>query len=168
MEKLKLLPVLALTLLATACGKLDGKLSSEKKSTSAAFATGTWLSGPEFINQCNLQHGGIVTGAYCIYVSDVKAPATPGYVQSEATGLLTLGQIASGAAIQVEGYSSGGSAQVAVNGVAVSAVPSAGGRPVTTNGGELQLLIRPGSYSGVKVYVYTCLNQAMAPARCPY
>lgn len=153
-----------LALLAfTACGKFE----SEKKGNKLSLATGQWLTGTNFTQACASVGGQVYNGTTCAYVTASKSLASGGAFTSETNSPADIATVQAGNAVLAEGYAYSGSLRVAVNGVAVSAVPTANNRPVTVSqSGSLQILLSPGSFYGVKVYVYTCLNQGMQAVAC--
>jgi hypothetical protein len=164
----KLIPFLLVTIALSACGKIDGKLKSGKRSTQFLSVNAQNLSPQEFATACQNQ-GGILeqSATICVYESFSKTLAA-GYATSETTADYPLGDIAAGTAVLAIGSVSNNSVELVLNNARITSIPSASNRPVTTNGGSLAFRLRPGSFYGVKVYVYTCLNQAMQPVRCPY
>lgn len=163
----KIIPLLLVTISLSACGKME--LKSEKKNSQFLTLSSQNLSPQELYTAC-LNKGGILEQNGTICLSEVKqsALANGGYATSNATADMPLGNIASGTALRAVGTVNGNSVEIVVNGNPISAVPTAANRLITTNGGELAFRLRPGSFSGVKVFVYECLNQAMKPVRCPY
>lgn len=155
-----LLPLLAL-LAFTACGKLE----SEKKGNSLSLATGQWLTGTNFTQACASLGGQVYNGTTCAYVTASKALASGGSFTSETNSPYDISAVQAGQAVLTEGYSYSGSLRVAVNGVAIGNVPNS--RPVTVSqSGTLQILLSPGSFYGVKAYIYACRNQGMQAVAC--
>ena len=161
----KIIPLLLVTISLSACGKMD--LKSQKKSAQFLTVNEQNLSPQEFYKACT-DKGGILeqNGSVCLYEIKSAALASGGYATSETTADAPVATIASGTAVKAVGYVYNNSVEIVLNGSPISSIPSS--RLVTTNGGELAFRLRPGSFSGVKVFVYGCLGQAMQPIRCPY
>lgn len=164
----KAIPFAVALFALSACGKFD--LVSQKKTVSddqfALTGYSEPLSSQDFSTACQNQGGVLISNAtICVYQSAFKQ-LSDGYGTSQALADIDVADIASGAAVQATGSVSGGSVELVLNNGPIASIPTA--RPVTTNGGHLALRLHPGSFYGVRVYVYTCLNQAMKPTRCPY
>jgi hypothetical protein len=165
----KAIPFLVAVFTLSACGKID--LTSPKKTvTNDQFALTGYsqpLSAQDFSSACATQGGVLISNStICVYQSAYKQLGNGGYVTSDATADYDVADIASGTAVQATGTVSGGSVELMLNNSPIASIPTS--KPVTTNGGHLAFRLHPGSFYGVKVYVYTCLNQAMKPTRCPY
>jgi hypothetical protein len=165
----KAIPFLVALFALSACGKIN--LTSPKMTvTDDQFALTSYsqpLSAQAFSSACAAQGGVLVSNStICVYQSDYKQLAGGGYATSDATADYDVADIASGAAVQAVGTVNSGSVELVLNNGPIASIPTS--QPVTTNGGHLAFRLHPGSFYGVKVYVYTCLNQAMKPTRCPY
>lgn len=163
----KIIPLFLVAITLSACGKIDFK--SEKKNSQFATVTGQSLSPQDFYTACQ-NKGGIVdnNGSTCLYEIKYAALANGGYATSDTTADMPVANIASGTAVKAVGTVNGNSVELVLNGNPISSVPTPANRLITTNGGDLAFRLRPGSFMGVKVFVYGCLNQAMQQVRCPY
>lgn len=179
----KIIPLLLVTIALPACGnKTD--LRSEKKTVdfAAAIAESTGkqstqeqgtiepnLSPQEFNAACQ-KKGGIIeqNGTICLYEIKSSDIANGQPVTSETIADMPIATIASGNAILALGNVKDRSVEIVLNGNPISTVPSPSNRLITTDGGELAFRLRPGSFSGVKVFVYGCLSQSMQETRCPF
>lgn len=161
----KIIPLFLAVIALSSCGKME--LKSQKQSAQFLTVSGQKLSPQEFYTACT-NKGGIVdqNGTVCLYEIKSAALANGGYATSEATADAPVATIASGTAVKAVGYVNGNSVELALNGSPISSIPS--NRLITTNGGELAFRLRPGSFSGVKVFIYGCLSQSMQAIRCPY
>jgi hypothetical protein len=163
----KIIPLLLVTIALSACGKLE--IKSQKRSSDFLMVTGQNLSPQDFYTAC-LNKGGILdqNSTICLYEIKYSALANGGYATSDTTTDLPVANIASGTAVKAVGTVNGNSVELVLNGNPISAVPTPANRLITTNGGDLSFRLRPGSFMGVKAFVYGCLNQSMQPVRCPY
>jgi hypothetical protein len=178
----KLIPLLLATIALSACGN-NTDLKSEKKTVdfAAIIAQNTAkeveeqgtiegnLSPQEFSAACQ-KKGGIIeqNGTICLYEIKSSAIANGQAVTSETIADLPIATIADGNAILAVGSAKDRSVEIVLNGNPISTVPSPSNRLITTDGGELAFRLRPGAFSGVKIFVYGCLNQAMLETRCPF
>lgn len=163
----KIIPLFLVSIALSACGKME--LKSEKRNSQFVTVTGKLLSAQEFYTACT-NKGGILdqSGTFCLHEVKFAQLAQGGGATSDTTADLPIGPIASGTAVKAVGTVNGNSVEIVLNGMPIATVPTPANRLITTNGGELAFRLRPGSFAGVKVFVYGCLSQSMEQIRCPY
>jgi hypothetical protein len=158
----------ALTLLS-ACGSNLKTAKQVQGLKSEAVLSSDW--GATLEDGCKSRNGQfLATQKLCIYTSLTKALAGGASGTSEELTSLEIGPVNPGMAILAAGMATDESVTIAIDGLPISAVPSKGNRAITIGkGGKLEFQLKPGGYfEGVKVYVYTCVDESLRDVRCPY
>lgn len=159
-------PWLAIAFLLTACGELRSDKVPVDKDWVALSAAYQRLSPESFAQECADQVGSLIANnTICTFITHTEV-LSEGQATSDVATDLFIAELSPGAAVQAVGKVDGESVEITLNGQRITTIPSAG--PVTTpDGGTLQFRLRPGTFSGVKVYVYSCIDQTLQPIRCP-
>jgi hypothetical protein len=161
----KYIPAFTLALLSlSACGSLK----SERKPLDQsrwALTTATSLSPQEFQSTCLAKPGMMLANNTICRFEAYRNVLAEGSGQISESADYALTTIPAGAAVETVGNAYNGSVEVIVNGGKIAGVPTT--TAVISNGGTLSYRVKPGQIYGVKVFVYSCVNQSQQAVRCP-
>jgi hypothetical protein len=162
----KLIPLLLVAITFAACGKFQSERKTSELDTLQVKVTSR-LNATEFAAHCANKPGILHNGTTCVYESYRSLMLDKPSVAMTETMDYPLVDIKSGAAVYITGsVAPQNTVEVTMNGAVITGVPSS--RPITTNGGKLGFRFRPGQIYGVKLYVYSCYDNALNEVRCPY
>lgn len=167
MKNTKTLPILVLaTLLLASCGKLTSERKPFDKSRWGLTLSGQPLSQEAFAATCLAKPGMLIGNNTICRFEAYRNVLSEGSAAINESADQPLTDIPSGSAVETIGYASNNAVQILLNSNYLTGVPTS--TAVVTNGGRLGYRLRPGQISGVKVFVYSCVNQSQQAVRCPH
>jgi hypothetical protein len=162
----KLIPLLLLAITLSACGKFQSERKTSELDTFQVKITSR-LNATDFAAHCANKPGILLNSTTCAYESYRSLMLDKPSVAMTETMDYPLIEIKSGTSVYIiESVYPQNTVEVTLNEVAITGVPSV--KPITTNGGKLGFRFRPGQIYSVKLYVYSCYDNALNEVRCTY
>ena len=161
-----LLPSLFLAILTlSACGKVKLKSDRVPYAGSKGVKIGQPLTPAQFQSLCASFPGQMLNNnTICRHEAFRKEISTGSSDINEVSDAFLV-DVLEGSVVETQGSVTSNAVEVTLNNNRIMGVPQTYAVP---NSGRLGFRFSPGRTYGVRLFVYTCINQNQVPVRCPF